>query len=213
MGAVRGLSLLNEVDERGMHSGIAAEYTEQVAQRLGVGVGVNVVAFDTVAAMLDGLRRDQIDVVPMATRTVKRTQEFAFSAPYLDMPCVLVARSDAPYYWGLDSLRGKTLALRAQHPLRDVLAASYPDIRVIDAASAHQAMERVLQREADATVDVKLFANLRISQQGGERLRVVAELREVPTTLHFATRQADAPLLALVNRALADIGAAERQRM
>jgi two-component system, NarL family, sensor histidine kinase EvgS len=211
VGAVRGLSLLNEVDERGMHSGIAAEYTEQVAQRLGV--GVTVVVFESVAAMLDGLRQGQIDVVPLATRTAKRMPDFAFSDAYLDMPHVLLARSDEAYYWGLDSLRGKTLALRLQHPLRDVLAASYPDIRIIDAATAEDAVELVLRREAEATVEIKLFANQRISQQGGERLRVVAELPEVPSSLHFATRQASAPLLGLINRALADIAATERQRM
>lgn len=170
-------------------------------------------AFDSVSALLDGLRQGQIDLVPLATRTVKRTQEFAFSNPYLDMPYVMVARSDAPYYWGLDSLRGKTLALRLQHPLRELIAASYADIRVIDADSAQHAMDLVLKRAADATVDVKLFVNLRISQQGGERLRVVAEIGELPSTLHFASNQAGAPLLSLVNRALADIDASERQRM
>ena len=40
MGAGRGLSLLNEVDVHGLHTGIAAEYTEQVVQRLGVAVQV-----------------------------------------------------------------------------------------------------------------------------------------------------------------------------
>jgi hypothetical protein len=52
VGAVRGLSLLNEVDVHGLHTGIAAEYTEQVVQRLGV--AVQVLAFDSVAAALGG---------------------------------------------------------------------------------------------------------------------------------------------------------------
>jgi len=43
---VRGLALLNDVDERGLHSGIAAEYAEQVARRLGV--AIRVVAFPNV---------------------------------------------------------------------------------------------------------------------------------------------------------------------
>ena len=66
LGAVRGLTLLNDVDPSGIHTGIAAEYAEQVARRLGI--ALQVVAFDNVAAMLDGLRRGQIDLIQSGTR-------------------------------------------------------------------------------------------------------------------------------------------------
>ncbi len=211
VGAVKGMHLLNDVDERGLHSGIAAEYTEQLAQRLGV--GLDVVTFESFADMLEGLRSGTIDVLPFITRTPKRTQEFAFSNAYVDMPYVLVARSDSAYYWSLDSLRGKTLALRRQHPVRELLASYYPDIRVVEVATANDAMDQVINGEADATVEVKLLANLRISAPGGERLRVVAEVAELPSQYHFASTTANAPLMSLVNQALADIPASERQRM
>jgi two-component system sensor histidine kinase EvgS len=211
VGAVRGLSLLNEVDERGLHSGIAAEYTEQVARRLGV--AVQMLPFDSVAQMLDGMRRGEIDLVPFLTRTPQRSQEFEFSAPYVEMPYMLVARSDGPQYWSLDSLRGKSLALAQQHPLREMLARSYPDIRIVEAPSGQGAMDLVIRREADAAVEVKLFANVRINALDGERLRIVSEVYELPAQFHFATRKGGPALLPLVDRALADIDPRERQRM
>jgi two-component system sensor histidine kinase EvgS len=211
VGAVRGLALLNEVDERGIHSGIAAEYTEQVAQRLGV--AVEVVPFDSVASMLDGLRQGRIDLVPFLTRTASRSLEFDYSAPYVEMPYMLVARTDALHYWNLDSLRGRSLALAAQHPLREVLAASYPDIRVVESDSGAAAMDKVIRREADAAVEVKLFANLRINAPEGEQLRVVSEVHELPAQFHFATRKGGPALLPLVNAALAEIDPGERLRM
>lgn len=211
VGAVRGLSPLNEVDERGLHSGIAAEYTEQVAQRLGV--AVQVVAFDSVAAMLDGLRQGSIDLVPYLTRTRTRDTEFAFSTPYLEMPYMIVARSDGPQYWDLDSLRGKSLAMAPQHPLHELLKVSYADIRIVEAPNGQGAMDMVVQGQADAAVEVKLFANVRINAPDGERLRIASEVRELPAQAHFATTTADAALLPLIDRALADIEPAERQRM
>lgn len=81
--------------------------------------------------MLDALRKGTIDIVPFLTLTSERRKEFAFSAPYVEMPYMLVARSDAPLYWDLASLKVKRLALAAQHPLRDVLAARYPEVRVL----------------------------------------------------------------------------------
>jgi two-component system, NarL family, sensor histidine kinase EvgS len=161
VGAVRGLALLNEIDEHGLHSGIAAEYSDQVARRLGVAVQVR--AFDTVAQMLDGLRAGDIDIVPLLTGTPEREREFAYSAPYVEMPYVLVARNDAPLWWGLDSLRGKRLALPLQHALRPLLRERYPDINVLDAEGGTGAMDMVIRGEAEAVIEVKLFANLRIN--------------------------------------------------
>jgi two-component system, NarL family, sensor histidine kinase EvgS len=211
IGAVRGLSMLNDVDDRGLHSGVAAEYSQQIAAKLGV--SLDVVPFDNVAAMLDALRSGSIDLVPFLTRTEQRAAEFRFSVPYLDMPYVVVARSDAPLYWDLGSLRGKRLALALQHPLRELLQKRYPDIVVVDAANGTDAMNLVAEGRADAAVEVKLFANLRINGDNDGVLRGVAMVDELPAQFHFAASRAAAELIPLVDRALADISPAQRERM
>ena len=211
VGAVRGLTLLNDIDERGLHSGIAAEYSEQVARRLGV--ALQAVPFDSVAKMLDALRRGEIDLVPLLTRTAQRAAEFDFSAPYVEMPYMLVARSDGPLFWNLSSLAGKRLALAPQHPLRELLARNHPDIQVVDASNGSEAMDLVVRRQADAAVEIKLFANLRINGDALGELRAVAEVKELPSQLHFAALRSAASPLPLVDRALADIPGSERQRM
>lgn len=211
VGAVRGLPLLNDVDERGLHNGIAAEYMEEVARRLGIAVQVR--AFDSVAQMIDGLRLGEVDLVPFLTRTEKRAQEFAFSAPYAEIPYSLVSRDDAPLYWNLASLAGKRLALAQQHPLREYVAARHPGIVVVDAPPGMGAMDMVLAGDADAAVEIKLFANLRINSPGGHRLRVLGELAELPAQFNMATLKGQPVLLGLVDRALADISPAERERM
>lgn len=211
IGAVHGLALLNDIDDRSVHSGIAAEYTEQVARALGV--ATQVVRFESVADMLAGLRQGSIDLVPFLTRTPGRAEQFAFSSPYLEMPYLLLARSDGPIYWNLGSLAGKRLALALEHPLREVIATRYPQIRIVDAANGNDAMDRVARGEADAAVEVKLFANLRIHGDNDGKLRAVASVDELPAQFHFATLRSQAELLPLVNRALADISPDEQQRM
>ena len=211
VGAVRGLALLNEARADGGHSGIAADYTAQVASRLGV--AVDVLPFDSVARMLDALREGRIHLVPFLTRTPGRAKEFSYSAPYLEMPYYIVARSDAPLYWSLDSLRGKRLALAPQHPLRELLAERYPDIRIVEATSGQGAMDLVAARQADAAVEVKLFANVRINDDNNGMLRAVAQVEELPAQFHFAASKEAAALIPLVDRALADISADERDRL
>ncbi|GCL65782.1 transporter substrate-binding domain-containing protein [Pseudaquabacterium pictum] len=211
VGAVRGLTLLNEATASGGHAGIAADYTAEVAARLGT--AIDVVPFDSVADMLDALRAGRIHLVPFLTRTPARAREFSFSDPYLEMPYQIVARSDAPLYWDLNSLRGKRLALAAQHPLRDLLAERYADIRIVDAPSGQAAMDMVAAGDADAAVEAKLYANLRIHSDNNGVLRQVARVDELPAQFHFATSVASAALVPLINRALADIPPAERERM
>jgi two-component system, NarL family, sensor histidine kinase EvgS len=215
VGAVRGLAMLNDVDERGTHSGISAEYTEHLVRR--AGVGLEIVPFDNVAAMLDGLRSGRIDFIPFLTRTPEREREFVFSKPYFEMPYLLVARVDAPLYWDLGSLRGKRLALAAQHPLRAVLAQRFPQIQVIEAVDGNDAMDKVALGDADGAVEVKNFANLRINSDPAARLRVVGTVNELPAQFSFATAASATPgaaaLMPLVNRALDDISPTERERM
>jgi two-component system, NarL family, sensor histidine kinase EvgS len=211
VGAVRGLAMLNEADVLGAHSGIAAEYTELVARRLGI--AVDVVAFDNVAAMLDALREGRIELVPFLTRTTARERSFAFTKPYFEMPYMLVARNDAPLYWDLRSLRGKRLALAAQHPLREQLTALYPDIRLLDAKDGNDAMDMVARGDADAAVEVKIFANLRINDDAGARLRAVAEVKELPAQFSMALAPGSIALVPLIDRVLDEVPAAERERM
>lgn len=213
LGAVRGLAMLNDVDADLRHSGIASEYAAHVAARLGV--SFQVVPFDSVGSMLDALRAGAIDVVPFLTRTPEREREFTFSKPYVEMPYMLIARRDAPLYWDLDSLRGRRLALAPQHPLRPLLAERWPDIRVVDARDGNAAMDMVARDEADAAVEVKLFANLRLNGDGAGTLRSVASLDALPAQFHFAAaaRGPGAALMPLVDRVLAEIPSDERERM
>ncbi len=211
IGAVRGLALLNDVDGSGQHSGVAAEYTQHVAQR--VGVATQIEAFDNVAEMLQALREQRIDFVPFLTPTEERQREFVFSQSYLEMPYMLLARTDAPMYWDLGSLRGKRLALSLAHPLRPQLARSFPEIQVLDATNGSEAMDMVARGDADAAVEVKLFANVRVNSNAGAGLRVLGPVSELPARFAFATTPANTELVALVNRALQELPSVEAERM
>ena len=210
-GAVRGLALLNEATANGGHSGIAADYLSQVATQLGLAVDVR--PFDSEAEMLDALREGRIHLVPLLSRTPQRAKDFAFSDPYLEMPYHVIARSDAPMYWDLASLRGKRLALTAQHPLREFLASRYPDIQIVDAPPGPGAMDRVAAGQADAAVEPKLYANLRIATDNNGLLRQVARVDEIPVQFHFAASREASAVVPLINRALADIPELERERL
>ncbi len=211
VGAVRGLAMLNDFDTTNGHTGLGADYLGQVAQRLGV--VVQLTPFDNVASMLAALRSGDIDVVPLLSKTSQRAADFGYSQPYIDIPYVIVARTSAPMFWSLDSLRGKRLALAREHPLRELLAQSYPTITVVDADNGSQAMDMVRDGVADAAVEIKLFANLRVNGDGDNLLRVTSNVDELPAQFHFATSRQAGAIVPLVNTALADIAVEDRTRI
>jgi two-component system sensor histidine kinase EvgS len=100
-----------------------------------------------------------------------------------------------------------------EHPLRELIAGRFPTIRIVDAANGNDAMDRVARGEADAAVEVKLFANLRINGDNDGLLRATTSVDELPAQFHFATTHRAAELVPLIDRAIADIPAAEKQRM
>jgi two-component system sensor histidine kinase EvgS len=211
IGAVRGLALLNDVDREGRHSGIAADYAEWVAAQLGI--GTEIVPFDSVADMLEALRGGRIDLVPLLTKTPERSREFVFSQPYFEMPYMLLARNDAPMYWDLASLAGRRLALAAAHPLRPLVASRHPTVEIVDAANGQQAMDMVADGRADAAVEIKVFANLRVNGDPAAGLRVLGPVGELPAQFHFAVRPDRQALVALVDRTIEALPADERERM
>lgn len=211
VGAVRGQGLANEVDPQGRHQGIGADVAEQVARRLGV--ALQVVPFDREGDMLEALRAGRVDIVPFLGHTPQRAREFGFSLPYVDVPHVLIGRLDGPLYWDLGSLRARRLALALHHPLRDDIARLHPGIQLVDAADGDAAIDQVLAGQADAAVALKLSANRRLLGDAAGRLRVLAEVAEVPGQARFATSAAASSLVPLIDAALSDIPPAEKERM
>ncbi len=211
VGAVRGLHALNDFGASGGHSGIAAEFTAQVAHSLGVPVHVE--PFDSVAQMLQAARAGTIDLVPLLTKTPGRTDEFVFSQPYFRMPYLLVARTDAPLYWDLGSLAGKRLALAREHPLIPILRDKYPDVLPVLVDNGEQALDAVAAGEADAAVEIKLYANQVITLKYPSELRAVESIADLPADFAFAAPRASAALIPLVDRALQALPHAEARRI
>ncbi len=74
-------------------------------------------------------------------------------------------------------------------------------------------MDQVVSGNVDASIQIKLFANLRIHGDTGGVLRTVASVVEMPAQFHFAAARQAAALVPLIDRALAELDPAEQQRM
>jgi ABC-type amino acid transport substrate-binding protein len=75
---------------------------------------------------------------------------YALLEPYLNIPVVIVTRTDAAYIGGLDDLYGKTVAVIRNYQLHERLPRDHPDITVKVVPSAEEALRCVSNGEAYA---------------------------------------------------------------
>jgi len=203
VGTVTGFPLLNSTDDNGLHTGIASEFTAYIAYQLGL--PVTLVNFESVGGMLEALHDDEIDLIPFFGITEARRDSLRFSDPYLNMPWLAVSRRDDVLYWDLGSLRGKTLAIRENHPLRPVVEARYPSLEIMITDTAEQSIEAVAKGRADTAVESKLYVNRLVSQSYAGELRVLGEVRDDPGAYGYAVSPANELMVPMLNRALASM--------
>jgi hypothetical protein len=78
--------------------------------------------------------------------------DWVFSQPFISVPNVIVSRSDSPALLGLSDLQGKRVLLSDPERVRGYVLQQAPQARIIAARSAEQAMQRLLDGDADAYV-------------------------------------------------------------
>lgn len=201
---------LSGLDAQGRHTGVAADMLQAVAQRLGLMPMLQ--PFDSEAAMLDALRAGRIDAVPLLEHTPERNSGLHYSLPWLELPQVLVGADTGPLYWGLESLRGRRLAMARTHPLRGEVQRLHPGIQWVDAADGAAALALVQQGAADAALDIKPVVQRQLGSDAGQGLRVLGDVAGFTARFRIALADGQRALLPLLDAALADIDASERQR-
>ncbi len=125
---------------------------------------------------------------------------------------MLVGADSGPLYWGLDSLRGRRLALATTHPLRAELQRLHPGIQLVDAASGAAALALVQQGRADAAMDIKPVVQQQLGSSDGQGLRVLGDVAEFTARYRVALPATHGRLLPVLDAALADIDNEEKQR-
>ena len=201
---------LSALDAQGHHTGVAADLLQELALRLGL--LVQLLPFDSQSEMLDALRGGRIDALPLLEHTPQRAQGLAYTLPWLELPQVLVGADDGPLYWGLDSLRGRRLAVATTHPLRAELQRLHPGMQLVDAVDGAGALALVRQGHADAALEIKPVVQQQLASAAGQGLRVLGDVAAFTARYRVALPDAQRRLLPVLNDALADIDGEEQQR-
>ncbi|WP_242155974.1 transporter substrate-binding domain-containing protein [Pseudomonas sp. ArH3a] len=191
------------VNEDGEFRGISADILAKVALRTGLKFEVQRV--HSVAAMVESVRRDEADLLVTLTPSNERESQLRFTRPYLSTPYVLVSRVGADGPGTLDDMAGKRLAVIQGSPVRDLLIEQYPQITLVPALNAQEAMALVAGDKADAAVNSLIIARYMISRQYRDQLRITSTVGTQSARTAFATSRGSLELYSILEKALLSI--------
>jgi len=153
----------------------------------------------------DGVKEQRLDAIMDITPKPAREAFFNFTIPYLDIPHVIVATSDALYIANEDGLEGKVLALEKGFGNVKYFKQNYPEVTIREYRDTAHALGAVVRGEADAYAGNRGVALYLIEKELMTNLKIHGRLRKNGSILAMGTRK-DWPILRnILQKALDDI--------
>jgi ABC-type amino acid transport substrate-binding protein/signal transduction histidine kinase len=196
--------------KEGTYAGIASDYVKILNSRLGLNMQVvpNLTWEETMAAA----RRKELDVLPCVAVTQERIKDLNFSIPYLEFHRVIINRTDAPFFAGLNDIAGQKVAVQANTSHSGYLE-DRTTIRPTLYATLQEALQAVSNGEADALVGNIASATYWIRKLHLTNLKVAAPVSHELQKLHFAVRKDWSQLVPIINKGLASISLAKENKV
>lgn len=155
----------------------------------------------------------KLDAIMDITPKPAREEFFNFTTPYMNVPHVIVAQSNAPTIENEDDLDGKMLALEKGFGNVKYFQQNYPKVTIKEYRDTAHALDAVVRGEVDAYAGNRGVAIYLIEKELMTNLKIHGRLRKDGSILAFGTRK-DWPVLRdILQKALDDISYNEHRRM
>ncbi len=198
----------NFVADNGEVMGIGEDYWGLVRDRLGLKEQtIGPFPFDEV---LRRIRQGQADLYPSTTRTPARERYARFTDSYEQYPIAIATRRNTGFVADAAALAGKRVAVGRNYSAYHLLKAHYPAIEFIQVRHTRAALDLVVAGEAFAAVDILPVLQYQIEQFASHHDIRLAGVTDIQFRLRMMVRAELAPLVPLLNRAIAAISPQER---
>ena len=195
------------IDEHGEYVGIVADHLKLIESQLGI--EFELVPTSDWSESVALAKRGDIDVLSETDNSVL-TGILDFSDAYLSSPVVIVMSDAQDYVESLEQIADKRVAVIRQYGYLPDIQQAYPGLDYYEVDSIQDGLTAVSTGQVDALLATLAQASFHISNLGINNVRIVGKTR-FDTRLAFGVQPDLAPLVPLINRALENIGPAERQ--
>ena len=188
------------IDRQGVHRGMAADFLQLLAQR--IGISVEVMRNIGWNQALQGARDRTLDMVSLSHETPERLEFMAYTDVVTSVPWSIITQNDFKAIDGLNDLVGLEVALVKGYAIEEFIRSDYPDIKIRQVATSLDGLRAVASGQVKAMVESLAVANYLISENNLANLRIAADSGLDIMTLGFGVRSDWPQLVELLNRAI-----------
>ena len=198
------------VDSEGAYKGIAADLLRLLSKR--IGFETDPIPGDW-TTLYEGLKAGELDLCPAMGITPEREQSLLFTKPLLDFPHAIYVREGEHDIACLDDLAGKTVAVERNYYTQEMLEKDHPDIQLSEVDSSLQALLTVSSGEVDAYLGNTAVSSYLIDQNVIMGVVPIWCMEAESLRLSIGVRKDFGPLVDMLNRAIAELTAAEKREV
>ncbi|MGE0084726.1 MAG: response regulator [Desulfococcaceae bacterium] len=188
-------------DRKGRPAGLLVDYIRLVSERSGIHTHAVFLSWPDLVAQAKDRRIDMF----IGNETAERTAFINFSKPIMPVPTAIVNRSESPFIMGLESLKGRDVAVVRDTITFIRLQQDYPEIHIIPVELPLEGLECVSSGKTEAYVGYLAVSEFLIQKQRLSSLKVAALTGYPDIQMGFAVRKDWPELSAIIDKILASI--------
>ncbi|MBF0587799.1 MAG: transporter substrate-binding domain-containing protein [Magnetococcales bacterium] len=198
------------IDEQRQYRGMAAEYIALIEEQLGIRFQIN--KDKKWDEMVEAVKAKELDLYSCVVKTPQRQKYVSFTKPYLSFPMVIVTTDKESFVDGLADLRGRAVTVVKSYASHDLLQGNHPELDLKPMPDVRTALSAVSSGQAYAYVG-NLAVTSRIMREMGLANLKVSGQTPYRFELGMAVRNDWKPLLPILQKALDNISATEKDRI
>jgi ABC-type amino acid transport substrate-binding protein len=188
------------IDRQGVHRGMAADFLQLLAQRLGISVEmIEDIGWNQA---LEQARDRSIDLVSLSHGTPERLEYLTYTDVVTSVPWSIVTQKDYKEIDGLNDLAGLEIALVKGYAIEELIRTDYPGIKIRQVASSLDSLRAVASGQVTAVVESLAVASYLITENNLANLGIAADSGLDVVELGFGVRSDWPQLVELLNRAI-----------
>ena len=156
----------------GQIAGLSLDFLQEISRQ--AGLTLNILPAKPLAEILADVAQGEVDVVSSLRPTAERAKYLGFTKPYVQIPAVVVGRSDSAQRLSLAALSGAKVAVGKGYAVEAFVRQSYPQINWQAVPSDGVALQQLLAGEVDAAVADIASVSFIVKQEALEGLQLGA---------------------------------------
>lgn len=196
--------------ENGKHIGMTSDYMQKISNILNI--PIKLIPTKEWNQTLEFLKDRKCDITALAMATNDRRKYLDFAKPYLDIPLVIVTRSNELFINNVSSILDRKIGITKGFAYAEILKDKYPNINLVLIDNIKEGLELVRKKELFGFIDSLATTGYHIQKNYIGELKVGGKFDE-KWRLGVGTRNDEPILNDIFNKAIAQISPQEKDKI